>query len=258
LAKAKLFSPGVLQAGNYKLNQTMSIDDMLKKFHSGDIDAFKITIPEGYRVLQIAKEIQQKAEIDSNLLIESAIGTEGTLFPDTYVFAHGLPLAKIIGEMKEDFQEKTSKLDLSHEDLIIASIVEREAITNEERPKIATVYKNRLRENMRLEADPTVRYAMDTQIYLKNKNVDFTFWQPVTRSDINSTISPFNTYKNKGLPPAPICNPGLKSIEATINYDKGFSDYYYFFHDAEQKIHFEKTLSEHTKDIAEYGLPNSR
>ncbi|MFH1855367.1 MAG: endolytic transglycosylase MltG [bacterium] len=242
-----------LQAGHYKISPAMSTNEIIKKIKSGDVDAFTITIPEGFRVLQIAKKLNEIGKIDIDKFIASALGTEGTLFPDTYVVAYGLEEAKIVKMFKDNFIARTSDLRLSEEDLIIASIVEREAITDKERSKIAAVYKNRVENNMLLQADPTVRYGIDTQTYLKKKNLDFDFWQPITRQDINSLISQFNSYVQKGLSPAPICNPGIKSIEAVLQPEKDF-DYFYFFHDESKQIHFSKTYQEHLENIQKFGV----
>ncbi|MCX6809550.1 MAG: endolytic transglycosylase MltG [Candidatus Berkelbacteria bacterium] len=242
-----------LQAGNYKLAATMDMDEIIKKFQKGDVDAFSVTIPEGYRVLQIAKTLEEKGKVDPNKFIEAAIGTEGTLFPDTYVFPLNLEPAKIVREMKDDFEKRTQKYRLSADQLILASIVEREAKKDDERPKIAAVYRNRADQNMLLQADPTVQYALDTQKYLKDKSLDFAFWAAPTSQEIKDLVSPFNTYKQKGYPPAPICNPGIKSIEAAINPEPNF-DYLYFFHDKNQQIHFSKTYTEHLKAIQDFGL----
>jgi UPF0755 protein len=230
------------------------MDEILEKFENGKVDAYSVTIPEGYRVLQIARILEEKGGVDPNKFIEAAIGKEGTLFPDTYVFPLDLPPAKVVELMKEDYEKRTESLKVTPEQLILASIVEREAKTDEERPKIAAVYKNRADQNMLLQADPTVRYALDTQTYLKSKSLNFEFWQAIARSDYQGLNSPFNTYKQKGYPPAPICNPGIKSIEAAINPEPNF-DYLYFFHDKNLQIHFSKTLDEHQKLIKEFGLP---
>lgn len=243
-----------LQAGHYKISASQPMDEILEKFENGKLDAYSVTIPEGYRVLQIAKVLQEKGGVDPDKFIEAAIGTEGTLFPDTYVFPFDLPPAKIVRQMRENYDKKTESLRVTPEQLILASIVEREAKTDDERPKIAAVYKNRADQNMLLQADPTVRYALDTQTYLKNKSLDFDFWRAITRFDYQNLNSPFNTYKQKGYPPAPICNPGLKSILAAVNPENNF-DYLYFFHDKNLQIHFSKTLDEHQKLIKEFGLP---
>jgi len=244
---------GVIQAGYYKLAPSMTTDEILEKLQKGEVDAFSATIPEGYRVLQIAKLLQEKGEISPDKFIEAALGTEGTLFPDTYIFPRNLESAKIVRQMRENYDAHATKLKLTSEQLIIASIVEREAKTDDERAKIAAVYKKRADENMLLQADPTVRYALDTQTYLQTKSVSFEFWKSITKTDYQNLSSPFNTYKQKGLPPAPICNPGLKSLTAAANPEKDF-DYLFFFHDSEQKIHFSKTFQEHQEQIQKYGL----
>lgn len=243
-----------LQAGHYKISPGMSSKEIMEKFKNGEVDAYSVTIPEGYRALQIAKLFKQKAELDENKFIAAAIGTEGTLFPDTYVFPSNSEPEKIIKTMQDNFDKKTADLKLTQDQLILASIVEREAITDEERSKIAAVYTNRVNKGMLLQADPTIRYGLDTQLYLDKKTVEIEFWQPITKADYQNLASPFNTYKSRGLPPAPICNPGIKSIQAAVSPEKDF-DYLYFFHDQDQKIRFSRTYGEHLEQIQQYGLP---
>ncbi len=243
-----------LQAGSYKLSASMTTGEIIKKFKKGEVDAFSITIPEGFRNLQSAKLLRERNDIAPEKFIEAATGSEGTLFPDTYVFPVNVEPAKIVKTMKDNYEKKTAELKPTEEQIILASIIEREAIQDNERAKIAAVYKNRSDNNMLLQADPTIRYALDSQTFLANSSVDFDFWQPVKRSDYQNLNSSFNTYKQRGYPPAPICNPGLKSIEAAVKPASDFGDYYYFFHDEKGEIHFSKTLDEHTKGIQEFGV----
>lgn len=244
-----------LQSGLYKLSGSIQTSEILKKIQDGQTDAFSVTIPEGYRVLQVAKLLEEKANIDSEKFIEAATGKEGTLFPDTYMFPSNYEPSKVVRKMQENYDSKVAKLNLTQEQLILASVVEREAKKDDERAKIAAVYRNRADNNMLLQADPTIRYALDSQTYLKSKSVDFTFWTGISRSDYQNLTSPFNSYKQKGYPPAPICNPGIKSIEAAITSAPDFGDYYYFFHDKNLEIHFSKTLQEHQEAIRQFGLP---
>jgi len=253
---SKIEERGNLQTGNYKLSPSMGTDEIVKKIRDGKIDAFTVTIPEGYRVLQIAKLLGEDGKVNVNKFIEAAAGTEGTLFPDTYVFPYDLEASKIIKTLKDNFDKRTKGMNLSSDQLILASIVEREAKDDTERAKIAAVYKNRADDNMLLQADPTVQYAIDTQKYLKSQSIDFAFWQPITKDDYLNTNSAFNTYKNKGYPPAPICNPGLKSIEAALHPEQNF-DYLYFFHDRDLNIHFSKTYAEQMQAIQQYGVSGS-
>ena len=240
---SKIEDRGTLQAGNYKLSPSMDTGDIVDKINRGKVDAFSVTIPEGYRVLQIAKVLEQKGQVKADKFIDAAGGTEGTLFPDTYVFPYNLEPTKIIKIFRDNYETRTDNLNLDSDQLILASIVEREAKSDDERAKIAAVYKNRADNNMLLQADPTVQYVRDTQKYLKEKSVDFSFWEPITKQDYLDINSAFNSYKNKGYPPAPICNPGLKSIQAALNPEQNF-DYLYFFHDRNQTIHFSKTYEE--------------
>lgn len=245
-----------IQAGYYQVSPQMNLSDIIDKFVRGDIDAVQVTVPEGFRALQIAKLLRDEINIDPNAFIASAVGTEGTLFPDTYVFPKKIETAKIVKQMQDNFYSRTQGLNLGDDDLILASIIEREALKDDERPKIAAIYKNRISRSMLLQADPTVRYALDTKIYLKDKSVNFDFWTGITRDDYQNTASPFNTYLQRGLPPAPICNPGLKSIEAALNPAKDFN-YLFFFHDREQNIQFSNTYEEHLQKIQEFGVSGS-
>lgn len=242
-----------VQAGYYKVSSKMNMGEIINKFINGDVDALSVTIPEGYRVLQIAKLFEEKAEIDANSFVASAIGTEGTLFPDTYVFPNNLEPAKIVRIMRDNYDKRTKGLGVNGDDLIIASIVEREALNDDERARIAAVYQNRVDRGMLLQADPTVQYAIDSSKYLESESVDFDFWAPITKADYQNTVSPFNTYLQKGLPPAPICNPGLKSIQAALNPEKDFG-YLFFFHDKDQNIQFSNTYEEHMQKIQEFGV----
>lgn len=245
-----------LQAGYYKLSPDMSMDKIIAKINKGDVDAFSLTIPEGYRTLQIGKLIGEKSQIKASDFIAAAAGKEGTLFPDTYTFPINTEPSKIVMQMQENFDEKTATLKPNPDQIILSSIVEREAINDDERPKIAAVYKNRIDNNMLLQADPTVRYGLDTQTYLADKSLDFEFWQPITKAQYQSLNSTFNTYKQRGYPPAPICNPGIKSIQAAVSPEKNF-DYLYFFHDKNRQIRFSKTYQEHLENIQKYGVAGS-
>lgn len=217
-----------LLPGLYELSLNMNIIDILESISTGKTKMTKVLIPEGYRVEQIAQTLVSKNLADYDGFIAASKGEEGYLFPDTYYFSNEITEEKIVAQLKENFKRRTEDLAYSEEDIIIASIVEREAIKDEERPLIAGIYKNRLKKDMKLEADPTVQYAKDNlEMNDGNANAEeFKFWKPITSKDYLTVISDFNTYIAKGLPPAPICNPGLKSIEATINYQK--HNYIYF------------------------------
>jgi UPF0755 protein len=169
--------------------------------------------------------------------IKAAEGQEGYLFPDTYTFPVNTSSQDIIQVMKRNFEGKTRDLKPNLETMVLASIIEREAKYDEDRAEIASVYLNRLRTGMRLEADPTVQYAKGS-------------WESITSTDYHSVFSPYNTYLHAGLPPGPICNPGLASIQAASNPSK--TDYFYFLTTRDGHAVFSKTFEEHKRKIRQY------
>ena len=243
---------GSLTPGIYELSPKMNIIEIFRIISSGETKIIKVTIPEGYRTEQIAQVLAKKEIVEYKSFIEKAKQYDGKLFPDTYYLSPDNTVDEIITMMTDDYKSRTSNLIISESDLIIASIVEREATTDSDRALIAGVYKNRLAQKMRLESDPTVRYALDEKL-LKSMTVNdilsFSFWkQKVILTEVRSFNSPYNTYFATGLPPAPICNPGLSSINATLNSDT--HNYLYFLNDANGKIYPAKTLAEHNKNVA--------
>lgn len=241
----------LIQAGVYRLSPKMSLSDIITRLAKGDVAEHVITIPEGWRLLEIANLLQEKGIVSSHEFLKEAEGKEGYLFPDTYKFPLNVTAKDIVARMRKNFDARTNEanIDLKRTDIILASIVEREAKSDEERPKIAAVYLNRLKNNMRLEADPTVQYAKTL--------VDFSItepWPKITTADYRSVQSPYNTYLNDGLPPGPICNPGLSSLRAVLK--PASTTNLYFFHTADGQTIFSKTLDEHNVKKRQYDLAN--
>lgn len=230
-----------LKAGEYKLNSSMTPVAIFEELQKGarDLDVVKVTFPEGYNIKQIAKELYAKGLIKSEeaFINEAQNGEfeydfikdipedrpdrlEGYLFPDTYEFKAGTTEHQIIDKMLGRFEEiYTSEIfgklgDRSLDELIImASIVEREAKVEEERPIIAAVFYNRLKINMQLQSCATIQYVLGyNKEKLLNKDLEIE--------------SPYNTYKNTGLPVGPISNPGRSSLIAALN--PADVDYLYF------------------------------
>lgn len=234
-----------LQKGIYQIPKGSSLVDIYGILTSGKITYKKVTIPEGYRVEQVAQVLDKAGLVSYDKFVQVASPYEGTLFPDTYYFPLNVSVDEIVADMRSDYQNRTKDLTVTQEDLVIASIVEREAINDAERPLIAGIYKNRLKIGMKLEADPTVYFGNDT-IMLENMatidKTNYKFWKPIALKDYRSVDSPFNTYLYAALPPGPICNPGVASIRATINYT---SSDYLFFLQRDGKIYPAKTEAEH-------------
>lgn len=206
-----------------------------------------ITIVEGKRREEIAHQLAAAGITDYGDFMAESTNLEGMLFPDTYRFFPATPARDVVKKLEDTYLSRTLDTHVDENTLILASIVEREARSDDERALIAGVYANRLAKGMNLEADPTVQYAKDTQGYEKAGQIEnYTFWEPILQADYRSVQSDFNTYLHGGLPPAPICNPGIKSIEAAANPAK--HGYYYFFQ-ARGKLYLSKTLDEHLSKL---------
>lgn len=231
------FRGALIQVGVYKISASQSSKEILEILISGKASEYLITIPEGLRVTQIDELLANKGVINAGDLIQIASADEGYLFPDTYRFMPKTPAAEIRQVMLENFQKKTKDLKVTRETVILASIIEREAKFDDDRPKIAGVYLNRLEINMKLEADPTVQYAKGS-------------WEKILLSDYHNVNSPYNTYLFIGLPPGPICNPGLKSIEAVL-YPKKDS-WLFFFHKSDGHAVYSATAEEHAENLKKY------
>jgi len=195
---------GSLQAGSYLISPSMTIPEIADKFASGDIATAKVTIPEGFTSLQISQRLENIAD-DGLLELEEY---QGYLFPDTYYIPYGATEKEIIKIMTDNFKNKTADLEITPEAVIMASILEKEVKTKEEKELAAGLLWKRLENNWFLQVD----------VYM---------W----------------TYKNKGLPPKPICNPGLESILAAL-YPKD-SEYWYYISKPDGETIFQKTLEEH-------------
>jgi UPF0755 protein len=212
----------------------------------------KVTIPEGFSVAQIAQRLSEAA-LPGDAFYGEAKTLEGKLFPDTYFIRQEATASSIIAQFTENYDGRIKGLNVDENTLILASIVEREAKKDEERPKIAALFKNRLNANMKLEADPTVQYARDLALMGKSNLGDIKLWQPLGSGVVHSIVSPYNTYNVFGLPPKPICNPGLASIKAALNPEANFTALY-FFHDKNGTIHFSNSFDDHQTAIKQFGL----
>lgn len=205
------------------------------------LDRLKITIPEGYTRNEIAKRCEAVlANCSAARFLEKTEGLEGYLFPDTYLIFPGKNEDDLIAKMKLNFENKTknvfgNNINLAQQKdiIIMASILEREANGSEDIKIISGILQNRLRIDMPLQVDATFYYLLGKES------------SELTLSDLKIK-SPYNTYINKGLPPAPIGNPGLKAIEAAIYPAK--TDYLYYLHDKNGVAHYAKTNTEHAKN----------
>lgn len=237
---------GLVYYGYYRFQQYVTHNQEIEATKKQDLS---ITIIEGLRREEIARIYDKAGVCSYDNFMAATKDLEGYLFPDTYRFYPDTLASTVVEKMITNFQTKTG--GATRDQLILASIIEREADTSADREGIAGVYNNRLKIDMKLDADPTVQYGKDT-LYTAglstNTQSTFKYWQPITQSNYQDVNSPYNTYLNKGLPPASICNPGLKSINAAKNPDN--NGYLYFFNRG-GKTYYSKTLQEHEAKLAQ-------
>ena len=244
-----------LKAGQYLFTGELNMLEVLEKIVSGEILVERVTIPEGFSIYRTFRAITNRGignydkflelatdpEFASSITGFDVITLEGFLYPDTYIFGHDMSEEAVLRTMVRNF---FNRMNIAHicladqeqfyRDLILASIVEREAIFNDEMPLIAGVFQNRLRRGMRLQADPTVVYHLER---------DFIHRHRVTYADLR-VPTPHNTYIIPGLPPYPICSPSSAAVFAVLNPDP--SDYFFFFAQRGRHI-FTRTFEEHSR-----------
>ncbi len=241
-----------LKAGRFDLRKNSSDLEVINCIKTGQCTHYeKVTFLEGWRSEEMAEALSANGITDGHafLNIVRAQNLEGKLFPSTYLFADNTPAQKVVDEMVGQYKKnilplfKKYNTNLTENQVLtLASIVEREAVVHDERPKIAAVYLNRFYMGKRLEADPTVQYALG--FALKENR----YWKKgLTYKDLKID-SPYNTYRNEGLPPGPICNPGVKSVEAVLSPQPDF-DALFFVADNTGRHVFSRTFDEHKRHI---------
>jgi UPF0755 protein len=239
-----------IQSGEFQISPSLDLVSLINSLTHGTIDT-RITIPEGWRDEEIALKLAKEFGIPEQEFLK--VAQEGYMFPDTYLLPKEATASQIAYLMKKTFDSKVpasifdkGKLKGLTKDQIVtvASLVEREAKSNEDRPIIASVILNRLNLGMKLDIDATIQYALG---YQSNEK---TWWKKdLTIEDI-ALESPYNTYNNPGLPPGPICNPGLAVFQAIVNAPQ--TDYLYYISDPTGKVHPAKTIEEHNANISRY------
>lgn len=251
----------LLIAGTYTLGGNNSLYRTLKLLEEGNVSAVKVSIPEGFSLHKTLQRIEKSGlasyeELDAlardSLFVERLTGfhapsLEGFLYPETYHFDLGSTPADILKQMTSQFFSQVRAAGLEparipefYQLLILASIVEKESTFEDERPLVASVMRNRLEAGMRLASCPTVDYVLERQGVKK----------PVLSLQDTQIQSPYNTYRNFGLPPSPICNPGVSSLKAALNPAK--TDFFYFVADRKGRNDFSATAEEHLRKAASY------
>lgn len=236
--------------GSFTIPDQYTMPELLTLFNSSPKKENRLTIPEGWNREQIADALAAH-NLSGAIFLSLTKDYEGQLFPDTYNLDSKTTEKDLVDRMTGQYAKKTAGLGIGKNELILASIVEREAKNDSDRAIIAGIYKHRLSLGMALEADPTVQYAKYVDLDLAPiKNGKKDYWAPITAADYKGVNSPYNTYLNAGLPPTPICNPGLKSITAAAS--PANTDAVYFLHTKDGRIVTARTLEEHNANKARY------
>lgn len=235
-----------IQAGSYKLSPSMTLASLVDNLSHGTLDIWA-TFPEGIRAEEVADILREKVPTYKEEWRVALNANEGYLFPDTYLLPVDADVDTIISIMRNNFFSKVSEIGLTENSpelndvVTLASLIEREAITDEEKPLIAGILYNRLDIGMALQVDATVQYAKATPAK---------WWVPVTLEEYTSIKSPYNTYQNPGLPPGPIANPGIEAIKAAHNPTS--TSMMFYIHDGAGSIRTAETLDQHNANVARY------
>lgn len=246
---ARMMAQNNLQAGEYRFEPGQSVVEVTAMLRDGKTIIRQVTVPEGLTSTEVVALLREVPELTGDV---GKTPEEGALLPETYRYSYGDTRTSVLERMQKDQREllrelwdkRTIGLPLStpQEALILASIVEKETgKMAAERPRVAGVFFNRLRQKMPLQTDPTVIYALTNGTAALGRNL--------TKADLGVN-SPYNTYLNPGLPPGPISNPGRAAIEAVLHPET--NDYLYFVADGTGGHAFAKTLDEHNKNVARW------
>lgn len=241
-----------IQAGFYKLStdEEITLINLVDMFQNGSFD-IRLTFIEGWRKEEYRDYLENKISKEfADAFINSKYIKEGYMFPDTYTVDRGYSPDELASFMRNTFNKKVSKelfndaalRGLSEDQVIIlASLLEREMNIKKDRPVVAGILAKRLENDWPLQIDASVQYAMGTKS---------DWWPSVARSDLKTFESPYNTYLNKGLPPAAISNPGLDAIKSVVYYEE--SPYWFYITGTDGVTHYAETLEEHNDNVSKY------
>jgi UPF0755 protein len=241
-----------IQAGEFLLSPSLNAFKIAKTLQIATNDAI-VVIPEGRRAEEIADILKEKISSYDESWREALTTHEGYLFPDTYFFSKDASIETIISTLRKNFDEKYNSIEgienssLSQQEIVtIASMVEREAKHDKDRPLVASVILNRYEIGMKLDIDATIQYALGFQENEKR------WWKEgLTLSDLRLN-SPYNTYLTASLPPTPISNPGIEALQSVVTPAK--TDYLFYISDKNGNNHYAKTNEEHEENKRRFGL----
>jgi len=239
-----------IQAGDFRLRPSMSVYEILNELQHGSVDVWVTTL-EGWRVEEVALKLAQELSIPEQEFLK--VAEEGYMFPDTYLFPREATASMAASIMRNNFDSKVTpeiKSGIAAQGLTLAqgvtlaSIVEREGRSAEDRPVIAGILLNRMKIGQALETDATIQYVLGYQ------STEKTWWKKSIFNTDKELDSRYNTYKYAGLPPGPIASPGIQSIKAVASPTP--SNYMFYIHAPDGSVHYAKTYDEHLENVNAY------
>jgi UPF0755 protein len=246
---------GDLKAGEYEFTPGQSTFQVIDQIAAGKVFLRKLTIPEGYNSAEVVRMINEEPVLTGAVLTPVP---DGSLLPETYTFSRGDDRSKLLLRIQSAMTRVMDKmwaarpadfaLKTPQEWVTLASIVEKETGQADERPRVAAVFLNRLRLGMKLQSDPTVIYALT----MGQRDLG----RLLTTHDLTTTDSPYNTYRYTGLPPGPIANPGVASLQAVLS--PAMTDDLYFVADGTGGHAFAATLDAHNSNVARWRALQGR
>ena len=246
-----------IQAGRYSIPTNLSIVELIELLKKGSFEK-KLTFIEGWRVEEMAYYLSKKFNKEFALrFLDSSLTKEGFMFPDTYFVYDNITPHELAGLLRENFNRKIANFEpevsdskLSLQELVVlASIVEREAYKSDDKRIIAGILIKRYFNGWPLQADATIQYAKASELCRVEISRKCNWWPKIHSEDLEIE-SPYNTYKNAGLTPTPISNPGLDSIEAVLNYKE--TPFWFYLTDDKGNTYYARTLEEHNSNIERY------
>ncbi len=241
------YDPASIQAGTYFFSEPIDVFEVAKKITQGSAgeNLLSLTLPEGYTATEYARIAEQiLPDFDSVEFLNLVKGKEGYLFPDTYFIPADFAALELAELLIATYEEKTLLLQeeirlhpLGEGVIVLASILEREANTEDSMKMVSGILQNRLEDGMRLQVDASIEYVLNRPL------------NTLTPEDLEKD-TPYNTYLYDGLPPTPIGNPGLQAINAVLNPIK--SDYFYYITGDDGNFYYAKTFDEHRANVAKY------
>jgi len=262
------FNNASFKSGEYRFEQPMTMEQVIEKLHDGKVLLHKITIKEGMIIKEIGRYLEKQHKINGSDFINFALSPhlitkmdpnapdlEGYLYPDTYMVHKGITAEQVVRLMVRKFREnfthtmkwRAEELNLTVRQVItLASLIEKETASREERFLISSVFHNRLRIGMPMGCDPTIIYALKRD----DKYTGKLGWAELKYD------SPYNSRLHAGLPPGPICNPGYESIEAALYPEN--TKYLYFVAKDSRSHYFSENLNEHNRAVQKFIINRDR